>query len=420
MNVRASVDVKPRVWPEVQELLPRLSKDEREALSTSIAEDGGVHHPIVVLPDGRIIDGHHRWEISGGTAPVTVLDVSEAHALKLALVLNIARRHLSKEQIAEGRRWQKEKYDELRAERRTEQEAADAVGVSQATASAWEQKGHIIGTDNVSTDLRYSVPKSAQKVIYERHTEGESANDLADDYKITPRHVRRVVAKVEKAEEERRQAQEAVTTSTTRPVIAQANWDEWLDRQPSCDLLLTDPPYSTDVADIDKFARWLPKALKKVNPTGRAYVFVGAYPAELRAYLNVSEPTSILVWTYRNTLGPKPLMGYKLNWQAILYFENKGAAPLDCPVMTEQFSVQDISAPDGRFGDRYHAWEKPLELAERFVRHSTKPSDVVFDPFAGTGTFLIAAARQGRAALGCDNDPAMIEIAAERGCQVAR
>lgn len=38
------------------------------------------------------------------------------------------------------------------------------------------------------------------------------------------------------------------------------------------------------------------------------------------------------------------------------------APALDCRVMTEQFSVQDINAPDGRLGDRYHAWQKPDDL----------------------------------------------------------
>lgn len=45
------------------------------------------------------------------------------------------------------------------------------------------------------------------------------------------------------------------------------------------DLLLTDPPYSTDVEDIEAFAaERLPLALAKVKPTGRAYICIGAYP----------------------------------------------------------------------------------------------------------------------------------------------
>jgi DNA methylase len=209
------------------------------------------------------------------------------------------------------------------------------------------------------------------------------------------------------------------------PVITQASWDEWLPVVSDCDLLLTDPPYSTDIDDIDAFAcAWLPVALAKVRPTGRAYVCIGAYPVELRAYLNVKVPehltlANVLVWTYRNTLGPAPAYDYKLNWQAILYYRGIDAAPLECPEMIEQFSVQDVNAPDGRLTERYHAWEKPIQLAERFIRHATRPGDLVLDPFAGTGTFPLAAAKLGRAGAGCEIDPDMLAIAQERGCQLA-
>ena len=50
------------------------------------------------------------------------------------------------------------------------------------------------------------------------------------------------------------------------------------------DLLLTDPPYSTDVPDLEAFIdSWLYKALDGVKDTGFAYVFIGAYPNELKA-----------------------------------------------------------------------------------------------------------------------------------------
>jgi hypothetical protein len=46
-----------------------------------------------------------------------------------------------------------------------------------------------------------------------------------------------------------------------------------------CDLLITDPPYMTDIDDINKFAKdWLPGALTNVKSTGSAFVFIGACP----------------------------------------------------------------------------------------------------------------------------------------------
>lgn len=187
-------------------------------------------------------------------------------------------------------------------------------------------------------------------------------------------------------------------------------------------LLLTDPPYSTDVANIDGFAKsWLPKALKNVRDDGFAYVFIGAYPEELKAYLNVETPAHIkleqvLIWTYKNTLGNNPKDRYKLNYQACLFYRGINAPALDCPITNEQWAVQEINAPDGRIGDRYHAWQKPMEIAERFIRHSTKAGDTVFDPFACTGTFLLASAKLGRKAYGIEINPENAEIAIKRGC----
>ena len=120
------------------------------------------------------------------------------------------------------------------------------------------------------------------------------------------------------------------------------------------DLLLTDPPYSTDVDDVEQFARsWLYGALDGVRDTGFAYVFIGAYPDEVRAYLNADIPphielTQLLVWTYRNTLGNNPKDRYKLNYQMCLFYRGKNAPHLDCPITNEQWAVQDINAPDGR------------------------------------------------------------------------
>ena len=212
----------------------------------------------------------------------------------------------------------------------------------------------------------------------------------------------------------------------SRLIITHASWEQWLPAQLPCDLLFTDPPYSTEIAEIEPFAQqWLPAALANVKESGRAFVCIGAYPQELRAYLNIPLPAhvrllQVLVWTYKNTLGPSPASAYTQNWQAILYFIGLNAPPLDCPLLSEQFAVQDINAPDGRLGNRYHTWQKPDELAERLIRHTTRPGDLVYDLFSGTGTFLLAAERLGRIGRGCERSEEMLAIAEKRGCTIAR
>ncbi|MCZ6652566.1 MAG: DNA modification methylase [Planctomycetota bacterium] len=52
-----------------------------------------------------------------------------------------------------------------------------------------------------------------------------------------------------------------------------------------------------------------------------------------------------------------------------------------------------------------HPTQKPLELAERAVRNSSKAGDIVLDAFLGSGTTLMACARLGRRCFGLEIDP---------------
>jgi DNA modification methylase len=215
--------------------------------------------------------------------------------------------------------------------------------------------------------------------------------------------------------------------SENRPSVFHLSCNDFIDMQDdeSVDLLITDPPYSTDVQDINKFVEdWLPNALAKVKPTGRAYICIGAYPEEISAYLRLLQKQNKfildnpLIWTYRNVLGVTPKNKYNLNYQIILHLYTKDSPPLDTSITNEMFSVQDINAPDGRQGDRYHAWQKPEELGIRLIRHSTRDGEKVMDPFTCTGTFLIAASKLNRHAFGCDISEDNLKIAESRGCNV--
>jgi site-specific DNA-methyltransferase (adenine-specific) len=56
----------------------------------------------------------------------------------------------------------------------------------------------------------------------------------------------------------------------------------------------------------------------------------------------------------------------------------------------------------------------PVELPERLIHLYTYEGDVVLDPFCGSGTTLVAAARTGRHGIGVDTDPEYVDLANER------
>ena len=63
---------------------------------------------------------------------------------------------------------------------------------------------------------------------------------------------------------------------------------------------------------------------------------------------------------------------------------------------------------------RDHPAPFPLELAERLIRMFSFVGDTVLDPFLGTGTTSIAAAKCGRNSVGVEVDPHYFSMAAER------
>jgi site-specific DNA-methyltransferase (adenine-specific) len=59
----------------------------------------------------------------------------------------------------------------------------------------------------------------------------------------------------------------------------------------------------------------------------------------------------------------------------------------------------------------------PVEVARRCIRLSTWPGETVLDPFAGTGTTLVAARQLGRRAIGIERSERYCEMAVARLAQ---
>ncbi|WP_245512909.1 DNA-methyltransferase [Enterovirga rhinocerotis] len=69
------------------------------------------------------------------------------------------------------------------------------------------------------------------------------------------------------------------------------------------------------------------------------------------------------------------------------------------------------SIDDGRTG---HATQKPLECMRRPMRNHSRPGDLVYDPFLGSGSTLIAAEELGRICLGLELMPAYVDLVLDR------
>jgi len=61
-----------------------------------------------------------------------------------------------------------------------------------------------------------------------------------------------------------------------------------------------------------------------------------------------------------------------------------------------------------------HPTQKPAALLERIILAGTKPSDLVLDPFMGSGTTGVACVRNGRRFVGIETEPAYMSLAIRR------
>ena len=67
-----------------------------------------------------------------------------------------------------------------------------------------------------------------------------------------------------------------------------------------------------------------------------------------------------------------------------------------------------------RIGRSLHPTQKPIDLMKWLVLTYTNRADLILEPFAGSGSTLVAAACHGRKAIGIEQDPAYCEVIIER------
>lgn len=459
------LDTELIIDPEFKALIPPLTKDEYELLEQSIKTEG-CREPILCW-DGIIVDGHNRYEICtkyGIKFETKQKEFATRDDVKLWMIGNqLARRNINNYarttlvamsddilkarkkaqevqtsglkqnvlRVCEFTNTEKPKFEpkidpsmfDLEDEEPENQSVTTQKPKTNITAEIAKQAG--VGEQTVSRTIQ--INKAIDEAVKNDTTvAGQKPEELKEQLMSGEVSINEAYRKIklEKKKKEIVEAEKKVHEEASdefKPVLYVG---DSIGHSPDekYDLLLTDPPYSTDVDNIEEFVdSWLYNALEYVKPTGFAYVFIGAYPKEVKTYLNAKIPEHMtlcqqLIWTYKNTLGNNPRDRYKQNYQVCLFYRGIEAPNLNIDLTNEQWAVQEINAPDGRQGDRYHMWQKPMKIAERFVRHSTQKGMTVFDPFACTGTFLLAATKLGRKAYGFEINPDNAAIAYERGC----
>lgn len=225
------------------------------------------------------------------------------------------------------------------------------------------------------------------------------------------------------------------------------------------DLLLTDPPYNVDYTGCTDdhlkiandsfeseraFSAFLAQALRAAHGVmrggGAFYVFYAE--SHIRAILDALDAADMrqrqtLVWVKNHfSLGHQD---YQHRYEPCVYGWLDGKryfAPtrsestvIDDTMDVDHMSKADLkdalrsildgAQTDAVFCDKpavndIHPTMKPVALFARLMRNSTRPGDVVLDPFGGSGTTLVAAEQLGRRARLIELDPRYCDAIIDR------
>mgnify|MGYP006075839421 FL=1 len=225
----------------------------------------------------------------------------------------------------------------------------------------------------------------------------------------------------------------------------------------SIDLIFADPPYNLQLRgdlhrpdnskvdavdnDWDKFSsfalydtftkNWLSAARRILKPNGAIWV-VGSYHNIFRVGSEIQNQgfwiLNDVVWRKSNpmpnfrgmrlTNAHETLIWASKSEESKYTFNYDALKSLNDGIQMRSDWVLPICTGHERLkdekGDKAHPTQKPESLLHRIIVATTKPNDVVLDPFFGTGTTGAVAKKLGRDFIGIEREPAYIKVAKER------
>ena len=189
-------------------------------------------------------------------------------------------------------------------------------------------------------------------------------------------------------------------------------------------LMVTDPPYGVDYAggqandkkreklkndnDTKVFGSALAVA-SSIMPKGAWYVWHSdrfALPVYEAAKANGFDVRSVIIWNKLKARYGAPSAHYCAKHEPCLYAV-KGNAGF-CGASNE-VTVWDVEQPAR---NEHHPTQKPMVCMARAIKNHD--AEVVYDPFLGSGTTLLAADQLGRTCYGLEIDPRYCDVIVTR------
>jgi len=368
---------------------PRTHTEEQVAqIAASIAEFGFVN-PVLVGADGVIIAGHARMmaarKLGMGDVPVIVLDhLSQAQRRALVIADN---------KLAENAGWDEEMLRVELEALREDDFHLDLLGFEDAEIEALLEGSDDAITGNTDDD---AVPETL-----------ETAVTVPGDLWILGDH--------------RLLCGDATVRTDVEKVLAGG----------LADMAWSDLPYNVNYGQTMKdklrgkkrtilndnlgsrFEPFLVSACTNILAVTKGAIYICMSSSELHTlYRAFTESgghwSTFLIWAKNTfTMGRSD---YQRQYEPILYGWKEGTDHYWCGAR-DQGDVWFVKKP---LANDLHPTMKPVELVERAIRNSSKNRDTVLDPFAGSGSTLVACEKTGRQARLIELEPKYCDVIIRR------
>jgi site-specific DNA-methyltransferase (adenine-specific) len=164
------------------------------------------------------------------------------------------------------------------------------------------------------------------------------------------------------------------------------------------------------------YSQWLSMVSRAVRDDGSIWSFLNwrSLPVYMRAAIDAGLPTSSLMVWDKKWIGPAGPQSLRSTHEFCLLMPHPGFKIVDRSASDVFHFQASSSKPTG------HPAEKPVGLLERVVDLTgCGIGECILDPFAGSGTTLVAAKQNGIRAIGIEAEERWCEVAAARLCQNA-
>lgn len=369
------------IWKDIDSLIPYINNTKQhpdnqiDKIAGSIAEFG-FDQPIVIDGDGVIIKGHGR--------------LIAAKKLKLQQVPVLIRTDLTPSQVKAAR-----------------------IADNRVSESDWDE-------ELLKIEL-YDLQQHQFDLSLTGFDAEEIGRFLTDEKKeVIEDNVETTESKADELQH-KWQVQEGDLweCGEHRVLCADCNDQEVVSRllDRTIDLMLTDPPYGVErdkgFGGADGFSgtgkpikrrnyldEWDGKRPLKetfdyfINISKESIIFGGNFFADI-----LPMSTHWLVWDKHNTM---PTFGdCELAWTS---FDRKSVKKYDV----------EYNGLIGKEKERFHPTQKPVKLFSQIIDDYTDVGAIIFDPYAGSGTTLMAAEQTGRIARVVERMPSYVAVILER------